>query len=137
MNYVASAMSLKVKTEEGISHELSQKCYQASDSITFVKVLSDMWDEILLDAGLIRIKKISITLYELKEASNLHPDFFEEEQDQKTRKKAEKMSQALDAINHRFGRDSILLGMLPNEGKSFSGTKIAFTRIPDAEEFLE
>jgi DNA polymerase-4 len=55
----------------------------------------------------------------------------------KARAKAEKMSRALDQINHRFGRDSVLLGMLPTQGRSFSGTKIAFTRIPDAEEFLE
>ena len=57
--------------------------------------------------------------------------------DLKQREKAEKMSRALDKINHRFGRDSVLVGMLPSQGKSFSGTKIAFTRIPDEEEFLE
>jgi len=43
----------------------------------------------------------------------------------------------LDRINHRFGRDSVLVGMLPSQGRSFSGSKIAFTRIPDVEEFLE
>jgi DNA polymerase IV len=47
------------------------------------------------------------------------------------------LSVALDRINHRFGRDSALIGMLPSSGRSFSGTKIAFTRIPDIEEFLE
>jgi DNA polymerase-4 len=43
----------------------------------------------------------------------------------------------MDKINHRFGRDSILIGMTPSQGQSFSGTKIAFTRIPDVDEFLE
>jgi DNA polymerase-4 len=47
------------------------------------------------------------------------------------------MSRALDKINHRFGRDSVLVGMLPAQGRSFSGTKVAFTRIPDVEEFFE
>ena len=48
-----------------------------------------------------------------------------------------RLSHAMDRINHRFGRDSALIGMLPSQGRSFSGTKIAFTRIPDREEFLE
>ncbi|MGE5196228.1 MAG: hypothetical protein ACM3JI_02735 [Anaerolineae bacterium] len=47
------------------------------------------------------------------------------------------MSRTLDAINQRYGRDSVLLGILPAEGRSFSGTKIAFTRIPEIEEFEE
>ena len=42
-----------------------------------------------------------------------------------------------DKINHRFGRDSIVIGMTPSQGRSFSGSKIAFTRIPDVDEFLE
>lgn len=50
--------------------------------------------------------------------------------------KAESLSRAMDKINQRFGRDSILLGMLPSQGRGFSGTKIAFTRIPESEEFL-
>jgi DNA polymerase-4 len=47
------------------------------------------------------------------------------------------MSRALDAINQKYGRDSVSIGMLPAQGRSFSGTKIAFTRIPDKQEFLE
>ena len=53
------------------------------------------------------------------------------------RGKSDKLSRAMDKINHRFGRDSILIGMTPSQGRSFSGSKIAFTRIPDVDEFLE
>jgi DNA polymerase-4 len=53
------------------------------------------------------------------------------------RGKSEKLSRAMDKINHRFGRDSILIGMTPSQGQSFSGSKIAFTRIPDVDEFSE
>jgi DNA polymerase-4 len=52
------------------------------------------------------------------------------------RGKSETLSRAMDKINHRFGRDSILIGMT-SQGRSFSGSKIAFTRIPDIDEFLE
>jgi len=43
----------------------------------------------------------------------------------------------MDEINHRFGRDSILIGMTPSQTRSSSsGSKIAFTRIPDVNEFF-
>jgi DNA polymerase-4 len=122
MNYVASAISLGLKTEEGIDHERSLKCDQVSDSPTFIKLVRSMWDEMRLT----RIKKISVTLYQLEESASLHPDFF------KKSWKNEKISKTIDTINHRYGRDSILLGLLPNEGKA--DTKIAFTHIPDLEE---
>jgi hypothetical protein len=53
------------------------------------------------------------------------------------RGKSEKISRAMDKINHRFGRDSIHIGMTPSQGRSFSGSNIAFTCIPDIDEFLE
>ena len=43
----------------------------------------------------------------------------------------------MDKINSRFGRDSITIGTAPNEISPFSGTKVAFTRIPDIKEFHE
>jgi DNA polymerase IV len=72
-------------------------------------------------------------------ATNLQADLFANgpDVDLATRGKSENLSRAMDKINHRFGRDSILIGMTPSQGQSFSGSKIAFTRIPDVEEFLE
>jgi DNA polymerase IV len=72
-------------------------------------------------------------------ATNLQPDLFASlpDVDLAARSKSEKLSRAMDKINHRFGRDSILIGMTPSQGQSFSGSKIAFTRIPDVDEFLE
>jgi DNA polymerase-4 len=43
----------------------------------------------------------------------------------------------MDTLNQRYGRDSIALGFIPKEVKTFSGTKIAFSRIPDQQEFQE
>jgi len=43
----------------------------------------------------------------------------------------------MDSINSRFGRDSITIGSAPKKIQPFSGTKVAFTRIPDIKEFYE
>jgi DNA polymerase-4 len=86
-----------------------------------------------------RIKKASVTLSDLVAATNLQAELFASppDGDLEARGKSEKLSRAMDKINHRFGRDSVLIGMTPTDGKSFSGSKIAFTRIPDIDEFLE
>ena len=47
------------------------------------------------------------------------------------------LSETMDKINSRFGRDSITIGSVPNDISPFSGTKVAFTRIPDIKEFYE
>lgn len=139
MGYYASAFSLSARIEHGPRLKGGLRCYRAQDSLTFLHLLDKLWDGLMCEARGARLKKVSITLHELVPASELQPELFEvlPDMDMRKRAKAEKISRALDKINHRFGRDSILLGMLPSQGRSFSGTKIAFTRIPDIEEFLE
>jgi DNA polymerase-4 len=43
----------------------------------------------------------------------------------------------MDGLNKRYGRDTITLGSIPQAEHRFSGTKIAFSRIPEKEEFHE
>lgn len=139
MGYYAQALSLAVRLESGPRLEGGLHCYRAQDSMTFLHMLGLLWGQAMKEARGARIRKVSITLHGLVAADALQPELFDDMPDTnlKQREKAEKMSHALDKINHRFGRDSVLVGMLPSQGKSFSGTKIAFTRIPDEEEFLE
>ena len=42
----------------------------------------------------------------------------------------------MDRLNARFGRDTVLLGSLPKR-TGFTGTKIAFSRVPQMAEFSE
>ncbi len=139
LEYFASAFHLAVRLEEGERFEASARCYRAQDSMSFLHMLDRLWARLMKESRGKRIKKISVTLGELMPANQLEPELFEmlPDIDLRARERAERMSRALDKINHRFGRDSVLVGMLPSQGRSFSGTKIAFTRIPDIEEFLE
>ncbi len=139
MGYCASSFYLAVRLENGVRLENHERCWRAQDSMTFLHLLDKAWQRLIRESGTARIKKLSVSLHGLKAISDMQPELFAElpEDALKQRMRAEKMSRALDKINHRFGRDSILIGMLPSQGRSFSGTKIAFTRIPDEEEFLE
>lgn len=46
------------------------------------------------------------------------------------------LSRLLDRLNHRYGRDTITIGVQPPPLAAYAGTKIAFNRIPDREEFF-
>ncbi len=136
-NLYAKVMCLKIRAESDLSYETSRKFALASDNLTFLHSLDLMWNELIQRAGTTRIKKIAVTLLQLSEECAMQPGLFDELLRQEAHDKADRMSTAMDAINHRYGRDSILLGLLPKQGKSFSGTKIAFTRVPELEEFLD
>ncbi len=139
MGYYADRFALAARIENGPRVEDVECCYRAQDSMTFLRLLDTAWGKVMREARGARIKKISVSLHGLVAEGDVQPELFCElpEKELAARARAEEMSRALDKINHKYGRDSVSLGMLPSQGRSFSGTKIAFTRIPDVEEFLE
>ena len=116
-----------------------ERVYRAKDNKTFLDLLNRLWTRAIKPTPGMRIRKVSVTLSDLVAATNLQAELFASppDSDLEARGKSEKLSRAMDKINHRFGRDSVLIGMTPSDGRSSSGSKIAFTRIPDIDEFLE
>jgi DNA polymerase-4 len=111
-----------------------------SDTFTLMHTLDQLWPEAMMEVRWARLKKIAVTLNDIEEMCapkqlEMFPEMLPiSEIDDERRNK---LSAAMDKLNQQFGRDSIALGFVPNQVKTFSGTKIAFTRIPDMEEFQE
>jgi len=142
MNYYAGAFSVSYRVENGPRLGLEARCEASQDSFMFLQLLDEIWHELQRESKSERIKKVNIVLHGLVEAKNLQvqPDLFDslkQPVENKRRVKNEKISAAIDTLNQKFGKDTVLLGMTAEQGKSFTGTKIAFTRIPDMEEFVE
>lgn len=139
MGYYASQFYFSARTESGLRIEHSESCYRAQDSLTFLSLLDKSWEALAPYMKGERLKKVSMSLHHLTPADATQDELFSAlpEGEDHVRAKSEKMSRALDKINGRFGRDSVSIGMLPHQARGFSGTKIAFTRIPDVEEFHE
>jgi len=93
----------------------------------------------LAESRAARIKKVSVTLHNLAAAAAAAPDLFATlpDDDGARQRRREKLSAVMDSVNRRYGRDTVILGALPNPRANFSGTKVAFTRIPDLAEFYE
>jgi len=137
LQYYTSSINISFRTENGLKTKGTKKFYRACDNITLLNEGNKIWNELIKKNNFKRIKKISITFLKLKKKSELQPDFFEKNIKIQTTNRLESLSKAMDNINSKFGRDSIALGNIPNKVHSFSGTKIAFTRIPDRKEFNE
>ena len=139
MEYYSSKMILSFKTEEGIKLIGRRNFYRTSNNNKLLKEAIKIWKYLNKQKKIRRVKKISVTLYNLQKKTDIHPELFDkiDENNLSKIKRFERLSITMDTINARFGRDSITQGSLPNNIKNFSGTRIAFTRIPDKQEFHE
>jgi len=138
MKYRARHLHLSVRTEDGPRCEAQAKFEEGSDSIVLARVLADLWQKVMKQARWQRVKKVSVTLFGLvAETSPRQLELFEASGASAPKEQREQLSRVLDEINQKFGRDSVVIGFTPDTVRTFSGTKIAFTRIPDREEFKE
>ena len=142
IGYLASRFHFSVRLEEGTRLRMDLRCLPSQDSVTFLLLLRTAWQHLLADRPTAVIKKISVTLYRLSPTDHCQLDLFHDMQGASAPQALEtprnlRLSLAMDRLNHRFGRDTVLIGLLPSTGRGFSGTKIAFTRIPDLAEFRE
>ncbi|RXR28454.1 Y-family DNA polymerase [Sphingobium fluviale] len=142
MGYTARLFGFSARLEDGRRLRGEMRCRPTQDSPTFLAMLLSIWNQTIAEQRGIAIKKISVILLGLEPEGATQLSLFEDREDEAkvavTRPSRDlRLSRALDRLNHKFGRDTVLIGMLPSAGRGFSGTKIAFTRIPDREEFLE
>lgn len=106
------------------------------DTFALLAALDSLWRRVEpeLEAG--RLSYVGVGVHKLKPSGAFETDLFDSGPDQGGTARSLKLSQALDALNRRYGKDTVSIG--PNAGlPDYIGAKIAFTRIPDAEDFWE
>lgn len=133
------ALSVRDASEGGQKFAMACRMSPAQDNYTFLHALDALWGEMMKTLNPWKIKKINISLYNLHEQQDITPDLFEmaSGEFQANQKKNEALSNVMDAINQKYGSESIRLGVSPKTSAGYVGTKIAFHRIPDLAEFHE
>jgi DNA polymerase-4 len=108
MDYYAGAMSFSAQLENDTRVHAEERLYRAQDNKTFLDLLNRLWTEALKESPGVRIRKVSVTLSDLVAVTDLQLDLFANSPDVglAERDKSEKLSRAMDKINHRFGRDT-------------------------------
>lgn len=105
-----------------------------NDDCALLRGLSGLWRE--AHCGLstrTRIMRVGVTLFNLSPASQRQLDWLEG--DDLQRQRWERVGHAIDALNTRYASTVVSVGpWQPPKGGNVGG-KIAFTRIPSAEDF--
>ncbi len=142
MDYLACELTLSVRVEKGARFECTAKLPAISDSLTMQEAFTALWSQIIRQTGEARIKKISVTLHRLvardraaRQLELFAADGTSTSDGSEERSRRERISRVMDELTRQYGRDAVTVGILPGQGSSFTGTKIAFTRIPQQREF--
>jgi DNA polymerase-4 len=125
---------LSVRSVEGEYWENGRVFSPTQDNFAFIKALEDMWGKMLFDLQSEKLFKVSVSLSGLFERQEITLDLFETRAPKKEQSLA--LSQSMDALNKRFGVNTVHIGTFPQTGAGYVGTKISFTRIPEKAEFL-
>ncbi|MCB2081917.1 MAG: impB/mucB/samB family protein [Hyphomicrobiales bacterium] len=135
----ASVLDLSLRTENGPRVVASVRFAPACDTLTLLRQMLTLWEALVTARDVSRIRKIAITLHGLQSQQHaFQPDLFSGDSAHFiSLQKQEQLSQAMDQLNAKFGQDTVVIGSTPKHTLGFSGTKIAFTRIPEWQEFYE
>lgn len=131
--HYARKFSLSVRTPDKKRWEHTRSFSPTQDNFVFVKALEAMWNVMLADIKPGKLFKISICISDLYEKDQVTLDLFDSAAVETKHNNA--LTECMDTLNQRYGTDTISIGAVPECRSSDLGTKIAFTRTPDLEEF--
>ena len=77
--------------------------------------------------------RVGVTLLDLSPANARQLDLLEN--DDEERRKCELLTNTMDGLNRKFGKRVVTLGAWTPPPGGYAGGKIAFNRIPAAEDF--
>lgn len=115
---------------------LNRAVAPTQDTFALLAALDALWRKVEpeLEAG--RLSYVGVGVHGLKALAAFEADLFDIGPDQGGDAPSLRLSQALDALNKRYGKDTVSIG--PKAGlPEYIGAKIAFTRIPDEADFWE
>ncbi len=137
-NIFAGHFALGIRTVDDSYWSNDTSFAPTQDNFTVISALDRLWHTMQKDIGrYTRLMKVSVSLYGLYEQTEVTLDLFENVPEKTKTVKNIDLSRAMDILNKKFGNNTIHLGSTPKTSAGYVGTKIAFTRVPEMEEFGE
>jgi DNA polymerase IV len=147
LNAYATMLDIGVRVEKGPRIGRGLRLPPTCDNFTLLDALVSLWQSALAETGPVRFMKVSVTLHGLVPAEELRQlELFsanapapvrraEAEAADIRRQRRERLSEAMEALNRKYGRDSVTLGVMPGTAVNFTGAKVAFNRVPEVRDF--
>ncbi|PZR00497.1 MAG: hypothetical protein DI533_08015 [Cereibacter sphaeroides] len=130
--FMARSLHLGLRLDNGDRPRVEGQIRATQDTFFLLETLDRYWARLPLR----RPKAVDVVLGGLIPVGQETGDLFEripaEGQDARVG-----LCLAIDALNQRFGQDTIRFGELPRHRVPYTGAKIAFGRIPDFADFRE
>lgn len=140
-DFYAGTLSLGVRTTDGRKwrHEI-RLATPANDPFTFMQHLDRLWETMMADMAhgpYPTFKKVSTLLMNLRHQDEITGDLLDERYEDRVKilKKREALASALDGLQEKYKKETVWLGTVPKTLSGYVGTKIAFSRVPEEEEF--
>lgn len=136
----AKNLYLSTRTVSGLRWANDLSLAPTQDHQDFLKALDRLWEHMIRTIHNERIKKVSITLFDLQKPSDITLDLFDNanaKQDIRTIQGNPLLFESIEKLNKRYGAHTVNIGMMPKTSAGYVGTKIAFTHIPEQDEFHE
>ena len=135
---IANALAVSARMENGGHYANELRITKTDDSFLLLEEMSRVWQSFPFHRH-DRVKKVSVLLWNLDDKHSFVADLLQP--DCSPAFKRQKLCRSLDQLNQRYGRDTVSIGhnveAVDKKTMNDFGTKIAFTRIPDLEEFSE
>jgi DNA polymerase IV len=139
MEMRAGALMLSARVEQGKRLALEAAFEPTQDSFVLLTHMEQLWEQMMHQAPRnARLHKVSVMLHKLCAQETQQGDLFAEVKQEIHSAGRLKLGSAIDKLNARYGKDTVSFGLWASSAvNKYTGTKIAFTRIPDIEEFHE
>ncbi len=131
--FLARSLHLSLRLEDGGRPRREGQIKATQDTFFLLQTLDRYWDSLTIR----RPKGVSVVLGGLLPVGQETGDLFDPPPPSGPQAARGDLCLAIDALNQRFGQDTVRFGQLPPHRVPYTGAKIAFGRIPVAEDFQE
>lgn len=126
---------LSVRTPDRQRWANDRSFARTQDSFKLLQALESLWSAMLKDLRPFKLLKVSISLTDLEAENRITPDLFEDYIS--AQRPDHRLVHAMDNLNQKYGAQTVTIGTCPKTHAGYVGTKIAFNRIPELQEFNE
>ena len=131
-NYTAAAMSVSLRTQDKLRWTGETQFSPCRDDHSFLKHMHRLYDRGLVEMRPRRLAGVYVMLHNIALPTERGRDLFE---DQDTRD-WDTLTDVMDSFNRKEKKAVIHLGPRHKIPGGYAGAKIAFGRVPDAEDFF-
>lgn len=134
---IAGALVLTLDSEGGLSGSAERRFPATADTFVLLNAVNGLWRQAAVKLGGQGVRYVGVALLRVSETGAGQPNLFGWTPEAEEDPRALRLCRALDRLNQRFGKDAVTIGPKVAGLSEYLGAKIAFTRIPEREEFVE